>query len=115
MQKRITVPNQSFQDSHESWNAREKKNAYIKKEIDGVVHHIPIMEHLHKLAAQLPPTYQNGRRMVHVDEMRWRFMKGKTKLESMALVKQYCSDVIEAYNKAVEKHNNENQPETTEQ
>ncbi|MCE5320072.1 MAG: hypothetical protein LLF93_03105 [Bacteroidales bacterium] len=97
-----------------SWTSRHKKHAIYTVERDGVNTAVPAMEHLKQVAASLPSIKNGqGRRIYHFENIRRRFMNGKTKDESMRLVNDYCSEVMEIWNKAAEKlntrHNENNQ------
>lgn len=89
-----------------SWTSRHKKHAIYTVEKDGVKTDVPVMQHLKKIASALPPMKNShGQRVYHFENLRRRFMNGKTKDESMKLVNEYCSEVMEIWNKAVEKLN----------
>lgn len=103
-QKDITVQKHSFPEPAHDWTARHKKHAIYKVEKDGVTTDIPAMDHLKQVAESLPPMKDsNGRRIYHFENIRRRFMNGKTKEDSMKLVNEYCSEIMEIWNKAVEK------------
>lgn len=101
----ITVPNHSFPDTSYPWTAKAKKNAVYTFEKDDKKLSVPVHTYLKQEAAKLPPMMQNGKRLVHFDEMWWRFMHGNTRQESVDAVVSYCREVVEIWNKAVEEQN----------
>ena len=92
------------------WTSRHKKHAIYTVEKDGVKTSIPVMEYLKKLSLELPPMADiNGRRVYHFENLKRRFMSGKTKDDSMRLINEYCSEVAEIWNKTVESIKNKKQ------
>lgn len=88
-----------------NWTARHKKYATYTIEKDGKKTSVPVVEHLRKVGQDLPPMQDaNGRRIFHFENLRRRFMAGKTKEESMSLINDYCTEIAEIWNKAVEKN-----------
>lgn len=86
------------------WTARHKKHAVYNVEKDGKKTSIPVMQHLKQLSLDLPAMNDiNGRRVYHFENLKRRFMSGKTKEQSMSLVNEYCSEIAEIYNRAIKK------------
>lgn len=86
------------------WTARHKKRAIYNVEKDGKKTSIPVMQHLKQLSLDLPSMNDvNGRRVYHFENLKRRFMSGKTKEQSMSLVNEYCSEIAEIYNEAIKK------------
>lgn len=103
--EQITVPKHSFHEPDQKpWTAKVKKNTVVTFEVDGKKTSLPIAAYLKQEALKLPPIEQNGKRVVHFNEMMWRFMHGTTKTESQQAVDQYCADMVEIWNKAVEEN-----------
>lgn len=106
--KQITVQQHSFPEPAHDWTAKHKKHAIYTTERDGKPVSMPAMEYLKSIALTLPPMLYHGtkRRVVHFEELRKRFMRGKTKDESMNLVNEYCSEVVQTWNEAVKNNQN---------
>ena len=102
-QKKITEQKHiSSQPEQNTWTAKAKKNAVYIFEKDGKKTSMPAQAYIRQEAMKLPPMQRNGRRIVHFDEMWWRFMHGATKEESMKAVSDYFKQMVEIWNKAVE-------------
>lgn len=87
---------------HNLWTAKAKKHAFMNFEKDGKKTSLPIAAYLKQEGLKLPPMEQFGRRVIHFNELMWRFMHGKTKDESMQAVNDYCKEIVDIWNKAVE-------------
>ncbi|OFY43979.1 MAG: hypothetical protein A2X18_07570 [Bacteroidetes bacterium GWF2_40_14] len=85
-----------------SWNAKAKKHAIYTQTKDGIKKSMPAMVYLKQVALSLPPMKRGKRRIVHFEELRRKFMSGTTKEESMKAVNDYCAEVIDIWNKAIE-------------
>lgn len=84
------------------WTSKAKKNTVVTFEVDGKKTSLPISAYLKRESLKLPPMKQNGKSVVHFNELMWLFMHGKTKSESQKAVDQYCTEIVKIWNKAVE-------------
>ena len=100
-QKKITEQKHISSQPNPNWTAKAKKNAFYIVEKDFKKTSMPAQAYIRQEAMKLPPMQRNGRRIVHFDEMWWRFMHGKTKEESKQAVDQYCADIVEIWDKSV--------------
>ena len=104
-EKKVVVPNHTFsQPNPNPWTSKAKKNTVVIIEVDGKKVSLPIAAFLKREALKLPSMKQNGISVVHFDQMMWHFMHGKTKAESQKAIEDYYTNVVNAYNKAIEEH-----------
>lgn len=89
----------------QEWNAKAKKNAIYSYKKDGKTYSMPVMSFLKEMALSLPKMKRGNQLVIHFEELRYRFMKGRTKEESMLFVNEYCKDIVNIYNKSVDAFN----------
>ena len=103
MQQRIEKQNIEAQKREMNpWTSKAKKNTVVTFEVNGKKTSLPIAAYLKRESLKLPPMKQNGKSVVHFNELMWLFMHGKTKSESQKAVDDYCTEIVKIWNKAVE-------------